>query len=287
MSEILVTGAGGMLGQAVVRAATRAGRSLQALARGELDVTDTRAVAAAVERCSPQTILSLAAWTDVDGAESDPEGALAVNGAGAANVASAAAAVGAHVIHVSTDYVFDGSSPEAYVESDATGPRSAYGRSKLAGEQRVATSGARFAIVRTAWLFGAGGRNFVDTMLRLAAEGRSEVAVVDDQFGCPTWTDHLAAALLEIADAGSEGIMHIAAAGSCSWNELARETFAQAALDVRVTAVSSAETDRPAPRPANSVLRSERPDTPRLPDWREGLRAHLARRTVAVAGDLR
>jgi dTDP-4-dehydrorhamnose reductase len=281
----MITGAAGMLGQAVVRAAGRAGEEVHACSRAELDITDEAAVAEAVRRLAPDTVVNLAAWTDVDGAESDPGGAFAVNGAGAGHVALAAAAVGARVVHVSTDYVFDGAAGEPYVESDATGPRSVYGASKLEGEQRVAAAGAPFAIVRTSWLFGAGGGNFVDTMLRLAGEGRSELRVVDDQVGCPTWTGHLAPAMLELVRTRAEGILHVAAAGHCSWNGLAREVFAQAGLDVRVLPQSTADSRRPAPRPANSVLLSERPQAPRLPDWREGVRGHLA--AVSVGGGAR
>jgi dTDP-4-dehydrorhamnose reductase len=182
--------------------------------------------------------------------------------------------------------VFDGRATRPYVESDPTGPQSAYGASQLAGEQEVLAAGAEHLIVRTSWLYGAGGRNFVDTMLRLAAEGREELGVVDDQRGCPTWTGHLADALVQVAQQGPRGILHAAAAGgSCTWNELAREVFAQCDLEVRVFATSTAEMNRPAPRPAYSVLGSERGEAPRLPDWRAGLMAHLsARGTPLRAG---
>ena len=285
MSGTLVTGAGGMLGHAVVRAAGTAGEEVHALAHAELDVSDDAAVTEAVARLRPDAILNLAAWTDVDGAESDAAAAYAVNDLGAGHLAHAAAATGAHLVHVSTDYVFDGTGREPRVESDPTGqPHTAYGTSKLAGETRVAAGSAGFAIVRTSWLFGAGGPNFVDTMLRLAGEGRREMRVVDDQTGCPTWTGNLAPALLEIVRARSGGILHVAGGGSCTWNELAREVFAQAGLEIEVLPQTTAELGRPAPRPAFSVLRSERADAPRLPDWREGVRGHLAERAVAVAG---
>jgi dTDP-4-dehydrorhamnose reductase len=199
-----------------------------------------------------------------------------VNGTGAGNVARAAQAAGARVVHVSTDYVFAGDAAEPYVESDPTGPRTAYGRSKLAGEQEVAIATQDHAIARTAWLFGAGGPNFVDTMLRLGAE-REELRVVDDQVGCPTWTGHLAPALVALAQGPATGVFHAAAAGRCSWFDLAREALAAAGSPCRVVPTTTAEFPRPAPRPAFSVLASERgADAVALPDWRSGLAAHLA-----------
>jgi dTDP-4-dehydrorhamnose reductase len=260
-----------MLGREVLAAAPEA----VGLDRSELDVTDAAAVDAAVREIQPQAVLNCAAWTDVDGAEAHEDAAAAVNAAGAGNVAAAAAGIGAAMVHVSTDYVFDGTSPVGYVESDPTGPLSAYGRTKLAGERVVTAANARHHIVRSAWLFGAGGANFVATMLRLAAD-RDEVTVVDDQVGCPTWTGHLAPALVEIAGRDAYGVWHAAAAGACSWYELARATFAAAGIDITVARGRTADLDRPAPRPACSVLRSERSDAVVLPDWRAGLRAHLA-----------
>jgi dTDP-4-dehydrorhamnose reductase len=274
--RIMVTGAGGMLARDVLITAERRNHEVAALDRGELDVCDARAVRAAVAAEKPDAIVNCAAWTDVDGAESNEEAALELNGRAPGLLASAASAHGCQLIHVSTDYVFDGTATRPYVESDATGPRSAYGRTKLAGELAVGAAGARHAIARTAWLFGAGGHNFVATMLALAAGGRDEVAVVTDQIGSPTFAGHLALALVEIAERGLAGIVHTAGSGRCSWNELARETFAQAGVSANVTAVTSEQFPRPAPRPAWSVLASERADAPVLPPWREGLRAYLA-----------
>ena len=166
--------------------------------------------------------------------------------------------------------MFDGRKREPYLESDAVGPLSAYGRSKLAGERAVAAAApGHHLIVRSSWLFGAGGPNFVETMLRLAAE-RDEVTVVTDQVGCPTFTGHLAEALVALAETGPRGLVHVAGGGACSWYEFAMEIFAQAGVDCRVDPATTAEMARPAPRPAFSVLRSERADAPRLPDWREG-----------------
>ncbi len=274
--RLMVTGAGGMLGQAVQRAAAQAGHDVHAFTRAQLDIADADAVNRATGDAGPQAVVNLAAWTDVDGAEADPQGAHAINADGAGNVARAAARHGARLVHVSTDYVFDGTADRPYVESDPTGPRSQYGATKLAGEQQVAGENPNAAIVRTAWLFGAGGRNFVDTMLRLAGEGSTEVSVVDDQRGCPTWTGHLAPALLQVALTEAKGIMHVAGGGSCTWYDLAREVFRQANLEVHVQPVTSEQMKRPAPRPHNSVLRTERDDAPCLPPWQEGVRGHLA-----------
>ena len=288
--RLLVTGAGGMLGQDVALQARGAGHDVVALTRAQLDVTDTEAVRAAIAHAAPEAVINCAAWTDVDGAEADPHGALAINGPGAGNVAQAATAIGAHLVHVSSDYVFAGDADRPLVESDAPDPQSAYGRSKLAGEKAVLAASADHAVVRSSWLFGLGGRNFVETMLTLSAS-RSEVSVLTDQVGCPTFAGHLAPALIELAGRGSGGgLFHIAGAGACSWNEFAVEIFAQAGVDCRVLPTTTAAVGRPAPRPAYSVLASERDDAITLPRWQQGLRAYLdaraAARDVAVgAGD--
>jgi dTDP-4-dehydrorhamnose reductase len=248
-----------------------------ALTRDVLDITDGPAVDEALRTSRPDVVINCAAWTDVDGAEEHPDEASRVNDEGAALAAGAAAAAGAKFVFLSTDYVFDGSRRRPYVESDPTEPLSAYGRSKLGGETSVAVANAEHFIVRSSWLFGVGGRNFVETMLALADE-QPEVVVVSDQVGCPTYTGHLAEALCELVQGWEFGIHHIAAAGQCSWYDFAQEIFDQAELD---TAVLSATTDmlaRPAPRPAFSILRSERRDPIVLPHWREGLAAYLAQR---------
>lgn len=278
MSGILVTGAGGMLGRDVLDAATRSGTEAHGLTRSELDITDASAVKAAVAALQPDVIVNCAAWTDVDGAESAEAEALAINGTGAGVLAEA----GPKLVHVSTDYVFDGAKSGPYVEDDPVAPKSAYGRTKLAGERLVAAADPQHAICRTAWLFGVGGPNFVETMLRLADE-RGAVSVVDDQVGCPTWTAHLAEALIQLAlspDAG--GIHHLAGSGSTSWHGFAKEIFDRTGTDCELTAVTSEQFTRPAQRPANSVLATTRTDTPRLPDWREGLDGYLAARPAAA-----
>lgn len=267
--RLLVTGAAGMLGRDVAAAAESAGHDVTALARSDLDIADPAAVRAAVAAARPDAVINCAAWTDVDGAEEQEADATRINGEGAGHVATAAP----YVVHVSSDYVFDGTATSPYREDDATGPAGAYGRSKLAGELAVAAAGGH-AIVRSAWLFGVHGKNFVATMLRLA-EDRDEVNVVADQIGCPTFTGHLAPALVDIAEQRLSGVLHVAGGGSCSWHELAQATFEEAGVDCRALPVTTAEFPRPAPRPAWSVLGSTRPEAPALPPWREGLSAYL------------
>jgi dTDP-4-dehydrorhamnose reductase len=271
-----------MLGRDVVAAAERAGHDPVALARADLDVTDREAVQRAVTSARPDAVVNCAAYTDVDGAEAEEEAASLLNGTAAGHVAAAAAAVGASVVHPSTDYVFDGSKRTPYLESDPTGPRSAYGRSKLAGEHAVASQNERHFVVRTSWLFGVAGKNFVDTMLGLGRD-RDELRVVDDQVGRPTYTGHLAEALVELAGgARAYGVHHIAGGGDpCSWFEFATTIFHQAEVPVRTVPCTTEEFPRPARRPAYSVLGSERPDPIRLPDWRNGLAAYLAERAAA------
>ncbi len=268
--RILITGAAGMLGQDVLRAAEDAGDETVGVTRAQLDITDAAAVASAVGEAGVDAVINCAAWTDVDGAESQAEQAMAVNGAGAGNVAAAAVSAGAWLIHVSTDYVFDGGKPAPYVESDPVGPVSTYGRSKLEGERAVAAAApGRHTLVRTAWLFGVGGHCFPKTILRAAAQ-RPELAVVSDQIGCPTFSGHLAEALVGLASKRIPGVVHVAGGGSCSWYEFATAILAAADVACPVRPISSAEYPLPAHRPANSVLASER-GAPALPDWQTGL----------------
>ena len=236
---------------------------LIALTRTDWDVTKLPPLLEA-----PDVVLHTAAWTDVDGAEDDPQGAAAVNVGGTSHVAE----LGAPLVYYSTDYVFDGRKREPYVESDAPNPQSAYGRSKVHGE---AAAGERAWIVRSSGLFGPSGNNFVLTMLRLGNE-RDEVAVVDDQRTSPTYVGHLARATRELLERPF-GIWHVAADGDCTWAEFAEAVFEEAGLECCVRGITTEELGRQAPRPAYSVLRSEK-DAPRLPHWREGLRACLAGR---------
>jgi dTDP-4-dehydrorhamnose reductase len=258
--HVVVTGAGGQLGTALLEAFPDA----LGLSRSEWDVTfPPPPVLGPVD-----LVLHTAAWADVDAAETEPQDAAAVNVGGTQH----AAELGKQLVTFSTDYVFDGQKRTPYVESDAPNPQSVYGRTKLLSE---AAAGERAWIVRTSWLFGWTSRNFVRTMLELGAS-RDEVAVVDDQRGSPTYVGHLADAVRELVEL-PHGVWHLAAGGDCTWAELAEAIFEEAGLDCRVRRISAAELGRPAPRPAYSVLRSERPDAPQLPHWREGLRACLER----------
>ena len=215
----------------------------------------------------PELVLHAAAWTKVDDAEADPEGAEAANVLGTWNVA----VLGAPVVYYSSDYVFDGAKAEPYVESDAANPLGVYGRTKLQGEQKIRDGW----IVRSSWLFGWTGHNFVRTMLRLGRE-RDEVSVVADQRGSPTYVGDLAAATRELIEL-PHGLWHLAADGDCTWADFAEAFFEVAELTTRVRRITTEEFGALAPRPAYSVLRSERPQAPRLPHWREGLRACLGR----------
>ena len=258
----LITGAGGQLGTALAR--VFAGDEVLALDRRGWDVREEPPPL----RWAPELVLHAAAWTNVDGAEDDPQGAAAANVGGTAH----AAALGAPLVAYSSDYVFDGTKDTPYVESDSPSPLSVYGRTKLHGE---AAAGERAWVIRSSWLFSETGHNFVRTMLRLGAE-RDEVAVVGDQRGCPAYAGHLAEATAELlARDVPFGVWHLAADGECTWADLAEAVFEDAGLLCRVRRITSAEFGARAPRPAYSVLRSEK-GAPTLPHWRDGLRACLA-----------
>jgi dTDP-4-dehydrorhamnose reductase len=278
--RILVTGAGGMLGHDVVRAAEFVNHEVVALPHADLDITDDRAVRRTFEAESPDVVVNCAAWTDVDGAEEDRDGAMSLNADAAGVVAAIAASVGAAVVQPSTDYVFDGEKPEPYLETDQPNPLSVYGATKLAGEQIVAATNPRHFVVRTSWLFGVTGSNFVETMLRLGRD-LGEVVVVRDQVGCPTYTGHLADALVRLAETEDYGLHHIAGGGECSWFDFAVEIFKQAGVECRTLSCTTEEFPRPARRPGHSVLGTERDYAIHLPDWREGLASYLAERVAA------
>jgi dTDP-4-dehydrorhamnose reductase len=272
-----------MLGRDLVRACELRGHGVLAFPRAELDITDAAAVDAAIAAQRPDVVVNCAAWTDVDGAEDHEDEATRVNSEAAGVVASAAASVGAKVVYPSTDYVFKGDKGSPYVESDLTAPVSAYGRSKLGGETSVAIANERHFIVRSSWLYGVGGRNFVETMLAIGAD-QPEVLVVSDQIGCPTYTAHLAASIAALVEGEAYGIHHLAGGGSCSWYEFAQEIFDQSGVECRVMASTTDMLDRQARRPAYSVLGSERSDAVKLPSWRQGLAAYLAEREALEVG---
>jgi dTDP-4-dehydrorhamnose reductase len=266
-----------MLGQDLVSLLRASGADPAAVDRSQLDITDPAAAAAVIGQVRPDVVVNCAAWTAVDDAEAHEDRALAVNGAGAANLAAACAAAGARLLLPSTDYVFGGTSSRPYAEDDEPAPRTAYGRTKLAGEQAVLEllPGAGY-VLRTAWLYGAHGPNFVRTMIRLEA-ARDTVAVVDDQHGQPTWTEDVARQILLLAESDAKpGIYHASSTGQTTWLGLARAVFELLGADPgRVTPTSSAELSRPAPRPAYSVLGHAAWDhagLPPLPRWDDALR---------------
>lgn len=271
-----------MLGSDVTVALSGRGHEVLALTRAEFDITDSAVVEEVIAEVRPDIVVNCAAWTDVDGAENHEREAMRVNDVAAGIVAATAAAYGSKVLYVSSDYVFDGDKRSPYLESDLPAATSAYGRSKQAGETSVSIANPRHFIVRSSWLYGINGSNFVETMLRLAGE-QSEVIVVSDQVGTPTYTSHLAEALAMIAEGEDFGIHHITAAGRCSWFEFAQEIFDQVGSECRVMAATTAMLGRPAPRPSFSVLASERDDPIELPDWHHGLVEYLAKREAGVA----
>lgn len=290
--KVLVTGAGGQVGRALIASAP-AGIEIKACTHADLDISDAAAVIAAVSAWRPALIINAAAYTAVDKAESEPEQARAINAAGPANLASAALNVaGCRLLQLSTDYVFDGRTSRPYRPADPTGPTSVYGSTKLAGEQIVREIlGDRSVILRTAWVYAPEGRNFVLTMLRLMRE-RGAVRVVADQFGCPTSADSIARACWAIAARPAvHGILHWTDAGRASWCDFARAIAEEAQAigllpgPVSVTPISTAEYPTPARRPANSVLDTSEAVAqlgfaPR--PWREELRATLARIQAAA-----
>ena len=247
----------------------------------EFDTRDADATEAFVVAAEPALIINCAAYTDVDGAESDPDGAFDVNSTGAGNVAAAAGRVGARVVHVSTDYVFDGTGDRPYTETDTPGPLGVYGQSKLAGERQVVAACSDALIVRTAWLYGHAGPNFIEKMLSLASAGR-DLRVVDDQVGAPTNVRDLAGAIRELIAVEAAGVVNATNAGSCSWFEFGRVILDLSGHpEVSIEPVTSNEFPRPAPRPGYSVLSLERlvsltGKEPR--SWQDAVAEYLAER---------
>jgi dTDP-4-dehydrorhamnose reductase len=280
--KVLVAGAGGMLAREVIDAARRRGHEVAALSRERLDITNPRSIDAAIAETGPDALINCAAWSDVDGAEDDERGAMKVNDEGAAMLAAAAARAGAKVVYPSSDYVFDGKGTRPYLESDMPGPIGAYGRSKLGGEVSVAAANPHHFIARSSWLYGHGGGNFVETMLQIGAE-QPEILVVTDQRGCPTSCLDLAEALVGLLATEEYGIHHIAGTGDCTWYEFAIEIFDQAGYDTRVMSATTEMMARKAPRPAYSVLGTERAGAKPLPRWQDSLRRYLAERELEGA----
>lgn len=278
LANVLVTGAGGMLAADLVPALEAAGHQVTACGRDRLDVTDPAQARAVIGAARPAVVLHCAAYTNVDGAEADPAQAFRVNQNGARHVAEACREAGAAMVYVSTDYVFDGTATQPYRPEDPPNPVGAYGASKLAGEQAVRDTLDAHYIVRTSWLYGHGGRNFVDTMRKLGRE-KPELAVVDDQLGSPTWTVPLAEAITRLIATARYGTYHVTGQGTCTWCGLTREIMAREGLTTPVKPLTTAELGRPAPRPAYSVLDNSAllaAGVPLLPLWQESLAAYLA-----------
>ena len=284
--KLFVTGAGGQLGHELVEAIRAAGHEPIATTHAQLDITDEEAVRIAIGSAKPDVVIHAAAWTAVDACEGDIEKAMLVNGTASKYIADAAHAVGARVVYISTDYVFDGSKPTPYNEDDVPNPQSAYGASKLAGEQAMSEQDA---IVRISWVCGFHGANMVKTILKLGAT-MSELKFVDDQIGNPTFADDAAKAIVNIATSGLGGIWHVTNQGVVSWYEFAREVLLTAGMDaakVKPISTSDLQPPRPAKRPANSVLHNGRmiaEGMALLPDFREPL-ARLVRRLQAETGE--
>ena len=272
--KVLITGAGGQLGQDLSLAF--GADDCIAARHADLDVGDRDQVLGIITSLAPDVVVHAAAWTAVDACEADSDRAWRINALGARHVAEACARAGSYLCAVSTDYVFDGRADAPYTEWDATNPLSMYGRSKLAGEREVLAGAPGAAVVRTSWLCGAGGPNFVKTMVRLAA-GDATVPVVDDQYGCPTFTADLASMIRRLAAYRLPGVFHVTNGGPTTWWGLARDVFALAGADsARVVPITTAELDppRPAPRPVNSVLDNAAlrlSGIPVLPDHHEPL----------------
>jgi dTDP-4-dehydrorhamnose reductase len=270
---ILVVGANGMLGRDLM--ALLGGR-----ARGvdidDIDITSLESTERVIRAIHPSVVVNCAAYTDVDGCETNVETAMQVNGEGVAHLAMSTRTIGARLVQISTDYVFDGGKGSPYLEDDPPRPLSIYGESKLAGEMNAAFN-PEHLIVRTQWLYGLHGKNFVETMLRLAGE-KKELDVVDDQIGSPTWTVDLARSVIALIDKGCTGIYHATNAGFCSWNGFARAIFEEAGLDVSVRGMTTDQLNRPARRPLYSTLecgKLERDAGFRPQPWRDALRLYL------------
>lgn len=273
----LITGAGGMVGTDLRNELSARGEEVIAPAKAQLDITDRDAVMRVAADAQPDVIVNCAAYTKVDAAETDESLANAINGSAVEFLADAANRTNALLVQISTDFVFDGSGTRPYDVNDATGPLSAYGRSKLIGE-RAATHAERHLILRTSWLFGVHGPNFVEAIRGQIRKGANPLRVVHDQRGRPTYTPHLASAIIRVAQRGATGVMHYADEAECTWYDFACAIGEECGADVRIDPVTSDEFPRPAKRPAYSVLSTERYErlTGVRPDsWRDGLREYL------------
>ncbi len=277
MADLLIAGVHGQLGSSLERLARPRRLEVSGHDIDTLDIRDPDAVERAVVAARPATVINCAAYTEVDGCELDQDTAMAVNGTAVGHLAAACNVVGARLLQISTDYVFAGDQERPYYEDDATGPVSAYGRSKLAGE-RLAATADRHLIVRTAWLYGHGGRNFVEAIRRQLESGTRPLRVVADQVGSPTFCDDLAEAILALDGAGATGIVHAVNTGATSWHGFAHEIVRLLGADVEVLAIATDDMPRPAPRPAYSVLDTSRLGSllgRQMPTWQDGLARYM------------
>jgi dTDP-4-dehydrorhamnose reductase len=274
--KILITGSKGQLGQELAETLPEQAHEAVALSRSELDVADIRAVERAIEAHSPELVINAAAYTNVDGCETETDLAYSVNSLGPRNLAQTCERRGCELLHVSTNYVFDGRGDRPYEPFDTPTPLSAYGRSKLAGEEYVKHLSSRWYIVRSAGVYGR-GRNFVRTMLRVARE-RDVLKVKDDEFISPTYARDLAEGIIKVVEAGRYGLYHLTNAGSCSWYEFTQEIFRLAEVEVELVPIPSSEYPLPAARPANGILSSL--GSPKLRHWRDALADYLEREAV-------
>lgn len=278
MARILITGAAGQLGVDLVAGFTQRGHDVIGLTRADVDLTHGRALATKVASLRPDVVINSAAYTAVDKAESDPETAWAVNAFAAGHIAQACEQVGARLVQISTDYVFNGLQGRPWHEWDNTDPQSVYGTTKLAGERQVLQYCSRAYVVRTSWVLGEHGNNFAKTMLRLGRQ-LDELSVVDDQCGSPTFTVDLVDRIAHILDTDHFGVWHASNVGACTWFELARRIFALAKIEVDLAPTTTAAFNAPAPRPANSVLdnvMARQLGLPAMPAWEDSLERLLA-----------
>jgi len=277
--RVLVTGARGMLGTDLCALLADSGWEVVVADIAEFDITDRAQSLQFITHHSPGVLINCAAYTAVDQAETERDLAFRVNRDGAENLAIAAAQTGAFFVHLSTDYVFDGTKPGPYLEDDPPNPVSVYGASKLAAEEAVRSGLAEHCIVRTAWLYGIHGKSFPRTILAIAQQGKP-LRVVNDQRGCPTYTVHLARALAAIAEQPRYGTYHAVNSGTCTWYDLARAALQEAGISIEITPCATSEFPRPAPRPANSVLDTSKLSTTfriQLPPWQQGVAEFVAR----------
>jgi dTDP-4-dehydrorhamnose reductase len=275
--KIIVTGANGQLGQELVRQLQQTNFELYPFTKSELDITNENIVNEVITKIEPDIIINAAAYTKVDQAEIEEETAYLVNAFGQRNLAVAAEKVGAKICYISTDYVFDGSSMIPYREYDRTNPLGVYGKSKLVGEELTKSLSSRYFIVRTAWVYGEFGQNFVKTMLRLAKE-KEEINVVNDQIGSPTYTVDLAHFIIDLVQTDKFGIYHCTNSGSCSWYEFAIAIFEESNINVKVNPITTKQFPRPAARPKYSVLDNFAMKVngfPMLRHWHEALKEFL------------